>query len=699
MNKLVLLLCSMITCMPTIYAMDPFTSTRMQNDYNGIPLPSWVTQQTINAQPDQNWCQRNPVINPRKSFVRDLIGIGESKFRSNAHWSIGNPFSLARAPHWINGYCDSNGYYRRAAIFQGQFNFLSNQDLDQVLAARCATPQQCPYFSILFPDPWLPWESDVRYLQSVACNKNAVFQIASTFFGPLEGSIAQEKAKLWQMFPHAAQGEEASASTAGATFWRKYCMGNPEYLLKYLHKLPMYFHKGSPAFVVDRNALLHYHYSPGDESRVAIGLHSDVVVTSGYGTHEADISGLGPDKRGLAQQQRLTVYTQTNPHGNIIVDTDRSQIVSQVFTSALNLNPFIKQHNLTPSVISAAKMLLRASYAATLKAAAAAHKSRVFLTLMGGDAFKNDLAWIAKAIKKRECIDTIKQHGLQVTLLYRPGAKADPHADQQTKIEKNKAFLMQMLHLFDTINGTRVANDHELWQRINEYLSIAYSPQRDSRKMHELAEQINMQLMWAPYNGQFHQPMPTSPPAPSMAQQGSYATAPQPAHTNPFATTAADQFATAPTTFYAAPTPSAHHSTRGGLEQQFERLGFYEVYQPEITRTLTHTEYIELNRIVTEVNTVIIPDLQQYKAGVERVIARIINSTTNAALINPALDHSKQAHVILTNINGLIAQLNQAAGRNDLKTASDLYETIIQLCNSLKFHKEQILSLKRNISK
>ena len=212
--------------------------------------------------------------------------------------------------------------------------------------------------------------------------------------------------------------------------------------------------------------------------------------------------------------------------------------------------------------------------------------------------------------------------------------------------------------------------------------------------LHQLAEQINMQLMWAPYHGAFHQSTSPSSLAPTMTQPGSYATT---ATSHP---TPTDPFATAPAPSYGAPTPSAHHQpTLGSLEHQFGRLEFNRGHQSAITRTLTHDEHIELDRIVTEVNTVIVPDLQKYKAGVKQVITRIITKSTNAALINQALDQSKKDHAILENINGLIAQLNQAVHENDINTVHYLHQKIIRLCQDLQFHKKQILSLKRNLGK
>ncbi len=114
-----------------------------------------------------------------------------------------------------------------------------------------------------------------------------LFQIASTPFGPLEGGMAMQSSFLENMFPHAVQGEEACVATAGAAFWRKYCMGEPHYLLKNLrNKLPMHGHFTADSrhkVSIDKKALEDYSYDPDDIQKVCIGLHTDVVVTSGYG--------------------------------------------------------------------------------------------------------------------------------------------------------------------------------------------------------------------------------------------------------------------------------------------------------------------------------------------------------------------------------------------------------------------------------
>jgi len=256
-------------------------------------VPSWLMPQTQAAAPqDPNWWRQGRHINPRNDFVRDLIGMPEDTFRHLMGWPHHNQFKpkLTKSGNWVADWADIDGQCRRAAVYQGKLASNKVTDWANFASDLGSLPTKGKgYFSIHFDDPQLPWESDIRYLQSIPEHKYAAFQIASTFFGPLEGGITDSLAKLENMFPHAAQGEEATAATAGATFYRKYCMEHGLYLLYHVKKLPMYKHKtrkGRTIVAVDNNALKSYHNDANDIGNVLVVAHDNIAVTGGYGPYE-----------------------------------------------------------------------------------------------------------------------------------------------------------------------------------------------------------------------------------------------------------------------------------------------------------------------------------------------------------------------------------------------------------------------------
>lgn len=130
---------------------------------------------------------------------------------------------------------------------------------------------------------------------------------------------------------------------------------------------------------------------------IKIGMHNGIQVTS-----------------GLKQA------------GQIELCNDKNQVVNQVFTAALNMCdlPFSQEewvNNLSKQV---ACWLLRAAYRGTILAGIENSitqddnfpgKNKLFLTLIGGGVFANDLDWIIKSIL--ECEDLIANSGLEVNLV------------------------------------------------------------------------------------------------------------------------------------------------------------------------------------------------------------------------------------------------------------------------------------------
>lgn len=459
-------------------------------------VPTWVTRRPLDAKPAQDWWTHGRVIAPRREFFADVVGQPEEAFRAQHRWSLRNLFVPQDRATWIRE------FPRRAAIFSG-INDRSRTGIISLGKLKTGSSQQQhpgtrPYFSVLVYDPYLPWESDIRYLQSIPQNKDAVFQLASTFFGPLEGGMVQEEALLGNMFPHAVQGEEASAAVAGSTVWRKYIMQDtPHYLLEDLKdKFPIY-RDARNRVSVDETRVRAYEYTPAfDEDRVSVFIQDNAVVTSGYGASETQ------DLKGEGRQQRLEVYT----HPNADVDQERSQTVSHVLTSALNLRNYWHQGQIDEHAATAAQMLLNASYQATHAATVTAQKNRLFLTMVGGGAFSNPVAWIGQAIAQPECLDTIRAHGLQVTAIYHPD-KIRPDAKVERSPATDRQFFNSLLTAYDRVNGTRLQGDPGIQGLIGQYLDMAYQFKQNPRnpaleyRLHQAAQQLNSILMWQPYTG------------------------------------------------------------------------------------------------------------------------------------------------------------------------------------------------------
>jgi hypothetical protein len=172
-----------------------------------------------------------------------------------------------------------------------------------------------------------------------------------------------------------------------------------------------------------------------------------------------------------------------------MVDINRTQIVHQIFTFALNLNN--KNNNpANKNVQNAAQMILNASYEGTLKAAAHAGKPRLFLTLMGASAFGNDIRWLGHSLMRSVYQDIIKQSGLQVTLIFRP----EKRKQTRNAADDFSFFKESLLPLYDTINNTHLSTDKTLLDTLEEYLKTAYG-QADEDKLHAYAETINQYLM------------------------------------------------------------------------------------------------------------------------------------------------------------------------------------------------------------
>lgn len=459
--------------------------------------------------PQQYSQQPSEII--RADFFKDVVGMDENTFRDDKHFGWSNA-GLRNADY--NGqltkydgkdtrFDDQSKYDqikadfmakypRRAAIFQGKFEAKTVGQLEYDLQ-NAHKINQYARFNILFDDPLYPALTDIRYLQSTPRHAGYTFQLASTFFGPLEGGMVAFNENLEHMLRSPVQGEEASIGTAGATIYRKYFMptlrlqqGDQfgyEYLLSKVRKqdgsLKLKTERGGHGLrVSDESAFNYWPQQMGqddqtfhrDLNNVMVGIHQNIAVTSGYGflhgkKHPKDTYFNKFDK----QQQIPFVLDQ---QGNL----RSGQLVNHILTAAYNLgglaareekrqlnNPTAPQRPLDPPT-TLFQMILQASYKGTVLAAALLAQNNpaaanLYLTLVGAGSFRNDIWLIGEAIVST--MDAIKRYGLNVSLIYRSDPRrlskpAEPAKGLPDGLTREKMFLESMIAWSSDVNNTKL---------------------------------------------------------------------------------------------------------------------------------------------------------------------------------------------------------------------------------------------------
>lgn len=242
--------------------------------------------------------------------------------------------------------------------------------------------------------PWNNWFSeyvDVTALQAAPENKDAVFQVASNFNG-LEGTGDPKQGIMPYLSPGLyVQGEAAAISAMPGIIYRMYYMPHQVNGVTYQGQLQQQFNllerfASEPSYALP----VHNGYIqavPNIENfanipdqglknlagYVNIAFHKDIQVSG----------GLGPLKNELPTYKAVKV-------------TDPTQRINQIFAAAMN--PY-NNNPQSAGYKNLAQMLLYAAYEGGLKSAYAHGKKKVYLTLIGGGVFENDLSWITKAIE------------------------------------------------------------------------------------------------------------------------------------------------------------------------------------------------------------------------------------------------------------------------------------------------------------
>ncbi|MCL5437068.1 MAG: hypothetical protein M1549_04325 [Candidatus Dependentiae bacterium] len=279
-------------------------------------------------------------------------------------------------------------------------------------------------------------QTDIRYLMET--NPGAAFQIASNF-NCLEGGMGSYSALLEAMQYAPTQGEETSLATMAASIQRKYVVDeNDRNLLRGLRsKLSVDFN----GRVTEISSAL----SDGDADQILIGVHQNAQVTSGYYppfskqlTGEQNIDAEAVKERAKFLYDNHFVQPDRDPLMvyNKFIPYDQRHTVDLIFNAALDLNgkhfeKLVKQNKNPPydvtdsGVIKSAKVILDGMYAGTIYAAAALKKKKLFLTLLGAGAFKNEIDWIIAALRQPSIVEAVRNSGMTVVIVLYPDIRTD----------------------------------------------------------------------------------------------------------------------------------------------------------------------------------------------------------------------------------------------------------------------------------
>lgn len=377
---------------------------------------------------------------PQKNAVAYVLKMNENDFRQKYGWRDG---ILTHPPHWK----PSEERYQK--IFSGTFHDTSIGDLK----SQTTAPMGNGTFKIIFHDPDNPQTTDIRDMMAHPSNKHAAFQIASTFWGPLEGGKIKWDAKLNNMYEYAVQGEFASISTMGATIYRKYFLPGTfkpskyglttdMYLLKrFGRRLPFTWGRRAPK--ISSNAAQNYAYQTGDESKVGIGIHQDIYTLYGYGDGGRNPNSMLP-----------------------VIPLYKDQKITAIFTSTLDRNLSRLNTTINKNINNLTKMLLNAAYEGTIRAAMLSHSPKLYLTLIGGGSFQNPISYIQWAIYHRK--DLIAQSGLDIYLNYRADTR-------RRKKQDDKKFLHKMIDLSAELGTIDASNVAEAKKFASQYLDAIYN--------------------------------------------------------------------------------------------------------------------------------------------------------------------------------------------------------------------------------
>ncbi len=281
-------------------------------------------------------------------------------------------------------------------------------------------------------------QTDVRYL--IETHPGAVFQLASNA-NCLEGKMFTKR--LEEMQSHPAQGEEASLATMGGAIIRKYGLKEQPSLLKGLaEKKIIKLNAIDFSRITNVNSLA----KPDDDIGViAIGIHGNVPVTSGYAMpwskslpQESPLDEKNERVRFLSDNY-FVAQRETEKGSGIWISRDPLMVfnkfinyadrkpVDLILTTAFDIDRghIDGDKNMISQV---AKTVLKAAYLGTILATAYLGKKELYLTLVGTGAFGNPFDFVIDAFKvdgklDDEIVSVVRDYGIKVTFVIYPDLK------------------------------------------------------------------------------------------------------------------------------------------------------------------------------------------------------------------------------------------------------------------------------------
>jgi len=216
----------------------------------------------------------------------------------------------------------------------------------------------------------------------------AAFQSASTVAG-LEGGMHKPQSYLSNMQPHAVQGETLSWCLAYGIIDRKYY----HKVNNYLPGLVKFYNEAIPVHKFD------YRRNIDD---IKIGIQRNTTIA-----YEGDMKQFSNQKGYFSPKlNKLLPYLKR---------AKGQRRTNQIIAFALNFGK--KRLGKYKYKEEFAKAVLKRQYLMTIWIAHYYGIKTVFLTNLGGGAFKNDQKWIDDAINNKELKNFIKTHGMRVYLV------------------------------------------------------------------------------------------------------------------------------------------------------------------------------------------------------------------------------------------------------------------------------------------
>lgn len=255
---------------------------------------------------------------------------------------------------------------------------------------------------------------DIGMLQALPENNGALFQVASNFSAlePISASSTPENWNIDKYCLDNTQGPKASLSAAPGLLYRMYGVFQQEGP-KYTRMGVQYYGAKDPA-----------HWRQITNRQIDLLSETDIPTKNGYITltpefvASLEMRNLAQEmlpliKVGLHRDIQVTFGDQSladDKHASLM---NSDQIIHQVFTAALDFGSNAAYKN-NPVVQELARIILRAAYEGTLRAAILNGTKRVVLTLIGGGVFANAFDMIYNELLS--AIDAVKQAGLDVQL-------------------------------------------------------------------------------------------------------------------------------------------------------------------------------------------------------------------------------------------------------------------------------------------